>query len=56
MHAKVMQKDGKIYIAGTPGQPLIRDEQEAVDSSGYCGEHNTQRLLLYCDNLPADFF
>ena len=56
MNTKVVRKNGKTYIEGMQGEMLIRDEQDAVDLIGFCGEHNAQALMLHTENLPDRFF
>lgn len=38
------------------GELLIGDEQDAVDLIALCGEENTNRLILFADNLSQEFF
>ena len=38
------------------GELLIGDEQDAVDLIALCGEENTNRLILFADNVSQEFF
>ena len=55
MNIKVSDKNNKKYIEGIPGQKLIQEVNDAVDLLGKCYEHETNRILLYLENLPDLF-
>ncbi|MDO9547984.1 MAG: DUF4180 domain-containing protein [Candidatus Marinimicrobia bacterium] len=53
---QVNKTNGKTFIEGTLIQVLIKNERDAVDVIGFCGEHEAIGVLLYLKNLPEDFF
>ena len=56
MKVRPAEKNGRRYIEGAADQPLIQTEEDAVALMGVCGEHSTERLLLYAGNLSESFF
>lgn len=51
-----VERDGKAYIECLAGQAVIRDEQDALEWVGICGEYETHRLLLPPGSLTDDFY
>jgi PadR family transcriptional regulator, regulatory protein AphA len=56
MNYQIKQKSGILYMLAAEGELLIGDEQDAVDLIALCGEENTDRLILFADNLSQEFF
>jgi hypothetical protein len=56
MSINIIEKDDKSYIEIKPGELKVLDEQDAVDLIGLCGENKTNLIMIYDDNLSADFF
>ena len=56
MNIQLAEKNGRTFIEGAPDQLLIQTERDAVTLIGVCGEHSTERLLLYAGNFPESFF
>jgi PadR family transcriptional regulator, regulatory protein AphA len=56
MNYQIKQKNGILYFLAAEGELLIGDEQDAVDLIALCGEENTDRLILFADNLTQEFF
>ena len=53
----VVQKEGKKYIACTPGVTnQLVNEQAALDLVAACLENDTGRIMLQADNLTPEFF
>ena len=44
------------YIEADPTDFVIRTEQDMLELIAACGEHDTQNVILYQDNLGPDFF
>jgi PadR family transcriptional regulator AphA len=56
MNYQIKQKNGILYMLAQEGELLIGDEQDAIDLIALCGEENTDRLILFADNLSQEFF
>jgi glutamate synthase domain-containing protein 3 len=56
MNVKVSYKNGRPYLEGPAGQKLIRGEDDVVEIIGLCYEHDTDRVMLYEENLTEHFF
>jgi hypothetical protein len=56
MKYQIRQRDGILYMIAQEGELLIGDEQDAVDLIALCGEENSDRLILFADNLSQEFF
>ena len=56
MNYQIKQKNGIFYMIAPEGELLIGDEQDAVDLIALCGEENSNRLILFADNLTQEFF
>jgi PadR family transcriptional regulator AphA len=55
MNYRIIDKNGKIYIELLPGT-ILKSENDAVETVGWCGESQTQLLMLHENNLAAEFF
>jgi PadR family transcriptional regulator AphA len=53
---QVVRHAQRSFVKGTPGRPLLTVEKDVVELIGICGEHETDRLLLFAENLPKKFF
>jgi len=56
MNYNIKQSNGISYLVAREGELLIGDEQDAVDLIALCGEENSDRLILFADNLSQEFF
>ncbi len=52
----IVEKNGKCYASGHPGRALIRTVEDAVGVIGFCFENRLDRVVLYADNFPKNFF
>ncbi len=55
MKFELINKSNQKYLKGIAGQKLIENEQDVVDLIGICGENDTNKVLLYIENLPENF-
>jgi len=53
---KIVEKNGRQYIEGIPGQKLLHEPQDAVNLIGECLGRGIDRVLLYEANLTDGFF
>ncbi|MBU0712627.1 DUF4180 domain-containing protein [bacterium] len=53
---QVNKTNGMTFIEATDNESLIKNERDAVDVIGFCGEHKAVGILLDPKNLPEDFF
>jgi PadR family transcriptional regulator, regulatory protein AphA len=44
------------YTESNDDSRFLRKEQDALDIIAVCGEHDTQLVLIYEQNLSSDFF
>ena len=44
------------YVSGVAGQPIMADVGDVLRVIEYCWEVQIDRLLLYAENLPEQFF
>lgn len=56
MHVEIVQQTTGVYVKGSPGHAILTNERDVVDLISFCGEHNTDRVLLFAENLPQKFF
>jgi hypothetical protein len=56
MRVHLVEEHGCKYVEGMAAERFILREEDAVALVGVCGEHSTERLLLYAGNLSEDFF
>ena len=56
MNVAIIHQENRAYVKGAAGHPLLTDEQDILDLISFCGEHDTNRVLLFAENLPQDFF
>ncbi len=56
MKLEIVQQGIHPYARGAAGHRLLTDEQDLIDLISFCGEHNTDRILLFAENLPQGFF
>lgn len=56
MELDVVEQSGKRFLAGPEGQPLLRDVADTVKLIEACANHETDRILLYAENLTEHFF
>ena len=56
LEVNVKYGDGKRYVELVPGETIIRNEQDAVELVGICGENDIDRILLNEKDLTKDFF
>jgi hypothetical protein len=56
MHAKIEEKNGVTFVEGVQGGTFIKNEKDALDIAGICGDNGTSRVLLHSENLSDDFF
>ena len=56
MNYQIKQRNGILYMLAAEGELMIGDEQDALDLIALCGEENTNRLILFADNLTQEFF
>lgn len=56
MNCRIIETKGVKYVEGPHEGLLISSENDALDLVAYCGENDTNRLLLHAVNLHDDFF
>lgn len=56
MNCRVVDKNGIKYVEGLNGKRLIESANDALEMLVYCGENDTNRLMLHATNLNDDFF
>jgi hypothetical protein len=56
MNYRIKQRNGILYMVAAEGELLVGDEQDAIDLIALAGEENTNRLILFADNLSQEFF
>jgi len=56
MSLRLIEKEGTRFVETHPGHRFITAEADAVDLVGLCGEHESNLLLFYGDNLDPAFF
>jgi len=56
MELSLVERDGKRFLEGSAGQPLLREVADTVKIVEACFNHQAQRLLLYAENLTENFF
>jgi len=56
MNCRTIKTKGVKYVEGPHQGRLISSENDAVDLVAWCGENDTNRLMLYAANLHEDFF
>jgi hypothetical protein len=56
VNVQIVREKGRVYAKGTRGQPLLNNERDVLDLISFCGEHDTDRVLLFSENLPDTFF
>lgn len=56
MNYKVVNKGTQNYVQCIPDEVCLKNERDAVDLVGVCGENGTQSLLVFGENLSPDFY
>lgn len=56
MDVELVQHNNRAYVKGEAGHPLLNNEDDLIDLICFCGEHDTDRVLLFAENLPQRFF
>ncbi|MGE5391618.1 MAG: DUF4180 domain-containing protein [Deltaproteobacteria bacterium] len=56
MKCRTIETNGVKYVEGPYNALLIKTDTDAVDLLSFCGENDTNRLLLWASNLHEDFF
>ena len=56
MNYKVVNFGLQKYIQCIPGETSLANERDAVDLVAACGENGTHRLMVFAENLSADFY
>jgi hypothetical protein len=56
MDIHVVRIADKQYLAGIPSKKLIQTEDDVTQLLGLCYENDTNRVLLYAENLSDQFF
>ncbi len=56
MDYRLVQVGEVKYVECLPDGWLITRDSDALDLVAACGEHDTDRLLLHADSLPAEFY
>ena len=56
MEYNLVHKNNLSYLECLPGILCIRNEADAIDWVALCGENETDKLMIYADNLSEDFF
>lgn len=56
MELRLVERDGKKFLAGWPGESLLRQVGDAVQIVEACLNHRANRVLLYAENLTERFF
>lgn len=56
MNVEIVPKEQHTYARGEAGNGLLANERDLLDLISFCGEHDTDRLLLFAENLPQKFF
>jgi hypothetical protein len=56
MELGLVERGGKRFLAGPEGKPLLRDVADTVRLIEACANHETDRILLYAENLTEHFF
>ncbi len=56
MQIQVVGEGMHAVIAGTPGTGLLEKPEDVVDLIGVCFEQQARAVLLYPENLTAQFF
>ncbi|MDI6697138.1 MAG: DUF4180 domain-containing protein [Anaerolineales bacterium] len=56
MQLTLIERDGNKFLLGPAGQPLLSHADEATELLQACADHQTDRLLLYAENLTEGFF
>lgn len=56
MEFTVREVRGQLFLEGTPGQSLLSGVNDVTTVLEACFDHASKRLLLYPENLTAQFF
>jgi hypothetical protein len=56
MELRLVERDGKQFLEGSPGESLLRQVGDAGQIVEACLAHRANRLLLYAENLTERFF
>ena len=56
MDAEVVRRNNCVYVKGGAGRILLTNERDLLDLISFCGEQDSNRLLLFAENLPQLFF
>jgi len=56
MDLRLVERDGKQFLEGPAGKPLICEVGDAVQIVEACLNHRANRVLLYAENLTERFF
>lgn len=56
MNCTIKEREGQRYVEAASGTVLIQNINDALDLIAYCGENDTNRLMLHASNLTEDFF
>jgi hypothetical protein len=53
---EIIRRNNCVYIKGGAGRVLLTNERDLLDLISFCGEQDSNRLLLFAENLPQRFF
>ena len=53
---RAVEKNGITYVEGVIGKTKIAGEQDILDFIVHCGEYDSNRILIYEENLFKNFF
>lgn len=56
MEYQIIDSNNQRVIECLPGKVCLRDEQDALDWVGICGENETYLLMIHASNLTPDFY
>ena len=56
MELRLIERDGKRFLEGPAGGPLVRETMDTSKLVEACFNHQTKRILLYAENLTDRFF
>jgi len=56
MQFTLIERDGKSALVGPADQPLLKHVDDATELLQACADYQTDRLLLYAENLTDRFF
>ncbi len=56
MEYQIFERNNQKYIECLPGTVCLRNEQDALEWVGICGENDIYLLMLHASNLTPDFY